>query len=83
MVRLSMGAGLERNRPAAAPNRGIQHCLSRAKTYPDKPVLIFDGGVLTFGQVDALSDQLAQACAARDSCAETESGCSYPTSRNS
>jgi len=30
-----------------------------AKTYPDKPALIFDGGVLTFGQVDALSDQLA------------------------
>jgi len=54
-----------------------------AKTYPDKPALIFDGGVLTFGQVDALSDQLAQACAATDSCAETESGCSYPTSRNS
>ena len=29
------------------------------KTYPDKPALIFDGGVLTFGQVEALSDQPA------------------------
>jgi len=54
-----------------------------AKTYPDKPALIFDGGVLTFGQVDALSDQLAAGPRSRNSCAETESGCSYPTSRNS
>lgn len=30
-----------------------------AKAHPDKPALIFDGGMLTFGQVDALSDQLA------------------------
>jgi long-chain acyl-CoA synthetase len=30
-----------------------------AKAHPDKPALLFDGGALTFGQVDALSDQLA------------------------
>jgi long-chain acyl-CoA synthetase len=30
-----------------------------AKAHPDKPALLFDGGSLTFGQVDALSDQLA------------------------
>jgi hypothetical protein len=68
---------------AQAPFRLGHRPREPAKTYPDKPALILDGGVLTFGQVDTLSDQLAQACAARDSCAETESGCSYPTSRNS
>ena len=31
-----------------------------AKTYPDKPALIFDGGQITYGQLDALSDQFAR-----------------------
>ena len=30
-----------------------------ASAYPDKPALIFDGGALTFSEVDALSDQVA------------------------
>ena len=30
-----------------------------ASAYPDKPALIFDGGSLTFREVDALSDQVA------------------------
>lgn len=30
-----------------------------AKAYPHKPALLFDGGSLTYGQVDRLSDQLA------------------------
>ncbi|MEP6800169.1 MAG: long-chain fatty acid--CoA ligase [Lapillicoccus sp.] len=36
-------------------------CLAResAKRYPDKAALLYDGGSLTFAQVDALSDQLA------------------------
>ncbi len=36
-------------------------CLAResAKRYPDKAALLFDGGCLTFAQVDTLSDQLA------------------------
>jgi long-chain acyl-CoA synthetase len=36
-------------------------CLVResAKQHPDKPALLFDGGSMTFGEVDALSDRLA------------------------
>ena len=55
----------------------LAHDLARvsAKTYPDKPALIFDGGVPPFGQVARCPTNRPQACAARDSCAETESGC--------
>jgi acyl-CoA synthetase (AMP-forming)/AMP-acid ligase II len=54
-----------------------------AKTYPDKPALIFDGGVLTFGQVDALSDQLAAGLDSQGLVRGDRVGLQYSTSRNS
>ncbi len=37
-------------------------CILResAKAYPDKPALVFEGGRITYGQLDGLSDQFAR-----------------------
>ena len=42
-------------------------CILResAKSYPDKPALIYDGGPLTYAELDALSDRFAARSAAR------------------
>jgi long-chain acyl-CoA synthetase len=37
-----------------------------AKVHPDKPALLFDGGRMTYGQLDAASDQLARGLRAEE-----------------
>ena len=55
-----------------------------AHAAPDKPVAVFDGGQLTYRQLDQASDRLAANLASRPGSAPaTGSRCSCRTSRSS
>jgi long-chain acyl-CoA synthetase len=54
-----------------------------AAASPNKPVVVYDGGHLTYAQVDALSDQLAAGLKERGLRPGTLSACSCRTSPSS